>query len=226
MLQPVGGMDRIAYGFAEKLGNLAHFRCVVKKSAGRRTGPRSVFIGGRGGPQHRRRLLHLHVCRSRSCATFRRLLECRAKQAIHRNADDEPVQNRVAIAPLLGAGVQHLRRHFFPEPDGRPGLVSQRPTVLLPRRFDFRIQLRNGRRRSPHGLSRLGSTAAKLAASRASVEKLHPGHGKHLTQPIYISWPSIPYSLGCLPTPTWKSRSRLTSNCSSQRATSSLRAII
>jgi monoamine oxidase len=38
--------------------------------------------------------------------------------------------------------------------------------------------------------------AAKLKASRASVEKLHPGHGNELTKAIYVSWPSIPYSLG------------------------------
>ena len=50
----------------------------------------------------------------------------------------------------------------------------------------------------PTGFGRLGSVAAKLAASRAAVEKLHPGHGKQLSQPIYISWPSIPYSLGSI----------------------------
>jgi monoamine oxidase len=50
---------------------------------------------------------------------------------------------------------------------------------------------------APTDFGRLGSVAAKLVASRASVEKLHPGHGRQLTQPIYVSWPSIPYSLGC-----------------------------
>ena len=28
------------------------------------------------------------------------------------------------------------------------------------------------------------------------MEKLHPGHSKQLTKPIYVSWPAIPYSLG------------------------------
>ncbi len=50
----------------------------------------------------------------------------------------------------------------------------------------------------PTGFGRLESVAAKLAASRAAVEKLHPGHGRQLTQPIYVSWPSIPYSLGSI----------------------------
>lgn len=41
------------------------------------------------------------------------------------------------------------------------------------------------------------STQGKLDASRAAVEVLHPGHGKSLTKPIYVSWQRIPYSLGC-----------------------------
>jgi len=30
------------------------------------------------------------------------------------------------------------------------------------------------------------------------VEKLHPGHGKDLAKPIYVSWSMIPYSLGSM----------------------------
>ncbi|WP_263367721.1 flavin monoamine oxidase family protein [Edaphobacter bradus] len=41
------------------------------------------------------------------------------------------------------------------------------------------------------------STEAKLEASRAAVEKLHPGRSHLLTKPIYVSWSKIPYSLGC-----------------------------
>jgi monoamine oxidase len=48
----------------------------------------------------------------------------------------------------------------------------------------------------PTAFGRLGSIAAKLQASKGAVEKLHPGYGKLLAQPVYVSWPSIPYSLG------------------------------
>ena len=37
----------------------------------------------------------------------------------------------------------------------------------------------------------------KLNASRAAVEKLHPGKSALLGKPIHISWQQIPYSLGC-----------------------------
>ena len=42
----------------------------------------------------------------------------------------------------------------------------------------------------------LPSTQAKLDASRAAVEKLHPGRSHLLTKPVYVSWAKIPYSLG------------------------------
>jgi monoamine oxidase len=42
----------------------------------------------------------------------------------------------------------------------------------------------------------LPSIAAKLAASRSAVEKLHPGRGKELTKPLYVAWGQIPFSLG------------------------------
>ena len=42
----------------------------------------------------------------------------------------------------------------------------------------------------------LPSTQAKLDASRAAVEKLHPGCSHLLAKPVYVSWARIPYSLG------------------------------
>jgi len=43
---------------------------------------------------------------------------------------------------------------------------------------------------------RLPNMQAKLDASRASIEKLHPGHSKELKNPIYINWGEIPFNLG------------------------------
>jgi monoamine oxidase len=53
---------------------------------------------------------------------------------------------------------------------------------------------------SASGLTPFGalpSIKAKLDASRAAVEALHPGRSKLLDKPIYVSWLKIPYSLGC-----------------------------
>jgi monoamine oxidase len=37
---------------------------------------------------------------------------------------------------------------------------------------------------------------AKLAASRAAVEKVHPGRSRELTKPVYVSWQKVPFNLG------------------------------
>jgi monoamine oxidase len=42
----------------------------------------------------------------------------------------------------------------------------------------------------------LPDPAAKLAASRHSIELLHPGCSQELKNPIYVSWGHIPYNLG------------------------------
>jgi monoamine oxidase len=42
----------------------------------------------------------------------------------------------------------------------------------------------------------LPNMQAKLDASRKSVERLHPGYGSQLTNPVYVSWGHIPYNLG------------------------------
>lgn len=40
------------------------------------------------------------------------------------------------------------------------------------------------------------SFADKLAESRKSIERLHPGHGKELEKPLYVNWGLIPYNEG------------------------------
>ncbi len=49
----------------------------------------------------------------------------------------------------------------------------------------------------PTAFGALPSTEAKLAASRNAVEILHPGKSSLLTKPIYINWTKTPFSLGC-----------------------------
>jgi monoamine oxidase len=47
-----------------------------------------------------------------------------------------------------------------------------------------------------YAFASLPSVQAKLDASRRSIELLHPGHGKDLSKPIYVSWGHIPHNLG------------------------------
>jgi hypothetical protein len=42
----------------------------------------------------------------------------------------------------------------------------------------------------------LPTTESQIAASRAAIELLHPGHGKELLNPIYVNWGKMPWNLG------------------------------
>ena len=50
---------------------------------------------------------------------------------------------------------------------------------------------------------------AKLDASRRSIELLHPGHGKDLAKPVYVSWGHIPYNLGSWISLAWNDEKAL-----------------
>jgi monoamine oxidase len=43
--------------------------------------------------------------------------------------------------------------------------------------------------------------AEQIAMARAAIDKVHPGHGADLVNPIAVNWRKVPYSLG--PWPNW-----------------------
>lgn len=47
--------------------------------------------------------------------------------------------------------------------------------------------------------------ATQIADARAVIDRLHPGHGKDLANPVCINWHKVPFNLG--PWPAWSSRS-------------------
>src|SRR6185369_10570941 len=71
--------------------------------------------------------------------------------------DGQPVQDRLAGAALLGTGEQYLWRDLVPEPDRGPGVVSERPAVLVARNSGRRVQLRDRRWRCSDGLREAGT---------------------------------------------------------------------
>ena len=48
---------------------------------------------------------------------------------------------------------------------------------------------------SPYDFDRL-PLPDKFAASRNSIERLHPGHGRELEKPIYVGWHRVPWNEG------------------------------
>jgi len=71
------------------------------------------------------------------------------------------------------------------------------PTGVVLAGFGLERLDTDNRSSKPTAFGELPSMAAKLDASRAAVEALHPGRSRLLEKPIYVSWAKIPYSLGC-----------------------------
>jgi monoamine oxidase len=197
MLQPVGGMDRIAYGFAAKLGKLVHYQCEVKEIRRTETGARVAYSTVDGAVRS-------------ATADF---CICTLPITILRNIPgDFSKECKQAFCGMPMAAYYKIAwqspRFWEREYNIYGGISFLNQTVDLvwypsDRLFSSHGVLISGFNfeaddsGAPTEFARLGSTAAKLAASRASVEKLHSGHSKQLTKPIYVSWPAIPYSLGC-----------------------------
>lgn len=196
MLQPVGGMDRIAYGFAAKLGKLVHYQCAVKEIRRTEAGARIVYSTADG--TIRSAIADFCIC----------TLPMPVLRDIPADFSGETKQafRGMPMSTYYKIGWQSPR-FWEREYNIYGGISFLNQTVdlvwypsdrlftshgVLISGFNFELDDSG----APTAFGRL-STAAKLAASRDSVEKLHPGYGKQLTQPIHISWPSIPYSLGC-----------------------------
>jgi len=196
MFQPVGGMDRIAYRFAEKLGQVVHYRCAVLEIRRTENGTRVVYAAPDGTNS-----IDADFC---ICTLPVPILGNIAND--FSNATRQAIRGW-AMASQYKIGWQ-APRFWERENNIYGGISFLNQTVDLvwypsDRLFSshgilvagFNFETADGG--APTDFGKLGSMAAKLRASRESVEKLHPGHGGDLTKPIYVSWRSIPFSRGC-----------------------------
>jgi monoamine oxidase len=83
---------------------------------------------------------------------------------------------------------------------GSPPLAD----ILATTPLAFKTTTANG-----YAFGHLPNMQAKLDTSRRSIDLLHPGHGKELTKPIYISWGQIPWNLGSWISFNWSDQAAL-----------------
>jgi monoamine oxidase len=193
MFQPVGGMDRIPYAFAGKLGDVVQYGTQVREIRKTEHGVKVVYTDAKSGAT---KAMEADYC---ICALPITILKTipndfspRIKEAINEVGYDSAYK------------VAWESRRFW-EQDynlyGGLSFVVKGPVNLLwyPswKLFSDRGVLVAGYGVENHSeFGKLPSVAAKLDASRAAVEKLHPGHGKELKNPMYVNWGEIPYNLG------------------------------
>jgi monoamine oxidase len=197
MFQPVGGMDRIPYGFAKSLGELVHYECAVTEIT---TGDRNVTIAytKSGAPK-------THTADYCICTMPITVL---AKTKNNFTPETQRAFTGMSMAALYKIGWESPR--FWETEDNIYGGISflknnvdlvWYPTDklfsksgVLVAGFNTEIDFFTG---APTPFGALPTIEAKLDASRAAVEKLHPGRSHLLNKPVYVSWSRIPYSLGC-----------------------------
>ena len=190
MMQPVGGMDRIPFAFAKSLGEIVKYNSPVTQI--RKTGKGVSVMYMQGGAEKK---IDAAYC---ICAMPFSILKKTPN-------DFSPAFKAVIDGSTMGHSLKipwESRRFWEQDYNIYGGLsfVAQGPTpVWYP----------SSRLMHPTGIVVSGymdeteregfasmTMEEKFAASRATVEKLHPGHGKELKNPIYCGWRMVRWNEG------------------------------
>jgi monoamine oxidase len=197
MLQPVGGMDRIPYAFAQRLGKTIRYGCSVNEIRKTENGVRVVYSERDGT-----RSVTASYC------------VCTLPLAVLKSVKHDfsvPVTaaiNEVSYTAAFKIAWESPR--FWERDSNIYGGISwlARGPISLENSTLANLWYPSGGLLSEKGIlvagygtesgafAALPDIHAKLAASRAAVEKVHPGRSKELTKPVYVSWQKIPFSLG------------------------------
>jgi monoamine oxidase len=191
MFQPVGGMDRIPYAFAKSLGDIVQYNSPVTEIRKTSTGVRVSYTQSGQTKQ-----LEASYC---ICALPFSLLKKIPN-------DLSPAFKRVIDGCTMGGALKIAweSRRFWEQDYNIYGGLSFLEQGLSP------VWYPSARIMHPTGVVVSGylmdeaeipgfanlSLDQKFAASRASMEKLHPGHGKELQNPVYCGWKHVKWNEG------------------------------
>lgn len=197
MLQPVGGMDRIAYAIYDQIRPAVQFRTVVKSIANTTDGVRIVYAAGTG-PE---RAIEADYC---ICTLPLTVLQ--------HVTSDLPSAVKEAIArgaATYGAGtkVAWEARRFWEQDDaiyGGLGWTDELSNLLWYPSGGFDQQKGVLVGAFSTGISAVQKADTfdalpfeeRFAISRRVVEKLHPGRSRELSKPVTVGWAETPYSGG------------------------------
>jgi monoamine oxidase len=197
MLQPVGGMDRIPYAFAERLGKTIKYGCAVSEIRKAENGVRVVY-SERG------------VTRSLAASYCVCTLPLTVLKSVKHDFSVPVTAAIDEVSYVAAFKIGWESRRFWEREANIYGGISwlaQGP-ISLENSTLANLWYPSGGLLSEKGIlvagygtetgafAALPGIDARLAASRAAVEKVHPGRGKELTKPVYVSWQKIPFSQG------------------------------
>jgi len=190
MMQPVGGMDQIPYAFAKSLGSIVQYSSPVTGIRKTSTGVAISYM--QGGVEKK---MDAAYC---ICAMPFSILKKTPN-------DFSPAVKAVIDGSTMGHSLKipWESRRFWeqdyniygglsfvsqgPSPVWYPSARLMHPTGIVVAGYMDESQVK--------GFSEM-TMEEKFAASRATIEKLHPGHGKELKNPVYCGWRMIKWNEG------------------------------
>ena len=189
MMQPVGGMDRIPYAFAKALGPVVQYSSPVTEIRKTAKGVRVSYTQGGATKQ-----IEASYCIMAMPFSMLKKIP---------NDLSEPFKKVVDECTMAGSYKVAWESRRFWEQDyniyGGLSYVMQGPSP---------IWYPSSRLMHPTGIVVAGYTEEqhtpfydltlqeKFEASRGSIEKLHPGHGKELKNPVFCGWSRVVWNEG------------------------------
>jgi monoamine oxidase len=189
MMQPVGGMDRIPYAFAKSLGPIVQYNSPVTEIRKTSKGVRVSYTQNGSGKE-----IEASYCITTLPFSLLKKIP---------NDLSKPFKTVVDQSTMGGAyKVAWESRRFWEEDYNIYGGLSYLMQGPSP------VWYPSSRLMHPTGIVVSGYTDElktpfynltldqKYEASRGSIEKLHPGHGKELKNPVFCGWSRIPWNEG------------------------------
>jgi monoamine oxidase len=215
MFQPIGGMDRIPMAFAQRLDSVIRYDAAVTRIRQSDSSVTVTYKSSSGAEE----TIAADYCICSIPLSLARTLDADFGPQIHAILDKVQYDCAYKVAweaprfweteSNIYGGISYLQQpvdlvwypsaRLFAEKGVLIGGYSMEfgpsfpplADVLAATPLAYRGTVANG-----YTFGHLPNMQAKLDASRRSVELLHPGHGKDLAKPIYVSWGQIPWSLG------------------------------
>ena len=190
MFQPVGGMDRIPYAFAKDLGRLVQYGTTVTEIRKTAKGVRVGYIE-KGKPKEIEAdfcicampLTILKKTPNDFSAPYKKVIdECTYASAYKIAWESrrfwEQDYNIYGGLEFVSTGCSPI---WFPS----AGMFSDRGVVVSGYTDETAVPA-----------FAQADLAGKIDESRRSIERLHPGHGKELEKPMYVSWGKVEWNQG------------------------------
>lgn len=189
MFQPVGGMDRIPYAFAKSLGGIVKYNCPVTEIRKTAEGVRVGYTEN-GSPKQ----MEAAYCICAMPLTILKRTPNDFSPAYRKVIDECTYASAYKIAwesrrfweqdYNIYGGLEFVNTGCSPIWFPSAGLFSARGVV---------VSGYTDESNSPFGKL---TVPEKLAESRRSIERLHPGHGEELEKPMYVCWGKIAHNEG------------------------------